>query len=547
MTLPELRHGLLLAAVAAAIACSATTSPSGPGSAQSVTVTVSPQDAQTYPSGGVQYYAQVSGTADQRVSWTVVEGAAGGTIDPSGAYTAPAAAGTFHVRAESRATPGIYGQASVIVTATPAITVTIGMRDLTLASGGTFTFDASVAGTTNHGVSWSIQEGSPAGGQITSAGVYTAPTTPGTYHVVATSQADPRRTDTVPVVVTAQVATATMTVSGNQILDSCGNPVRLVGVDQTFGYGFETPAYSASVNPQGGSLDNLVDIIAQSGANFIRLAMDFASGQPSLSRYEQLIQRANAAGMVVSIAYYNSSLGANQYNSQEMLDWWASGTTQAFVQRNSRWLLLEAFQETDWPTREGWRDAVKQRVSYIRGLGYTQPIIALAPYAGRDLIAVLQYGADIQAADPLHRVILDWEAYWGSASAGTPSYYEGIYHDYWTNGGNMGLSFPTTIPEAIARAAQEQFPILLDFDYATDGGQSCWEYSDAITAAHTSNMSWAWWFFYHPWDPGNSLLRKDPSGSTPGGSLNNLTSPFGNVVLNTNPYGIHSGQKVTCR
>lgn len=545
MALPDLRHGLLLAAAAAVAACSASTSPSGPR--KSVTAIVTPQDAQTYPRGNVQYYAEVAATSDQRVDWAVVDGAGAGTIDSSGLYTAPASAGTYRVRAESRAVPGTFGYATVVVTAAPAITVTIAKRDLTLPIGGTFTFEASVAGTTNRAVSWSIQEGSPQGGQITSAGVYTAPSTAGTYHVKATSQADTARSDTVPVVVTPTVATSTMTVSGNQILDSCGNPVRLVGADQTFGYGFETPTYDASVNPQGGSLENLVDIMAQSGANFIRLAMDFASGQPSLTRYEQLIQRANAAGMVVSIAYYNSSLGPNQYDSPEMLAWWAAASTQAFVQRNSRWLLLEAFQETNWPTREGWRDAVIQRIGYIRGLGYTQPIIALAPFAGRDLIAILQYGAAIQAADPLHRVILDWEAYWGSSSAGTPSYYEGIYNDYWTNGGKMGLSFPTTIPEAIARAAQEQFPILLDFDYATDAGQSCWEYSDAITAAHTSNMSWAWWFFYHPWDPGNSLLRKDASGSTPGGTLTNLTSPFGNVVLNTNLYGLHSGQKVTCR
>lgn len=41
-------------------------------------------------------------------------------------------------------------------------------------------------------VTWSVREGS-AGGTVTPAGLYSAPATPGTYHVVATSVADPSK------------------------------------------------------------------------------------------------------------------------------------------------------------------------------------------------------------------------------------------------------------------------------------------------------------------------------------------------------------------
>jgi hypothetical protein len=511
--------------------------------AQTVNVDVQPKSADVLPSGSTSFVAVVTGSVDTGVVWTIEE-AGGGTVDANGLYVAPSTTGVFHVLATSRAAP-LAGRATVNVTATPTITVTIAQRTVSVSSLGTFTFAANVAGTSNTAVAWSVSEGA-AGGAITAGGTYTAPATPGTYHVVAKSLADPTKTDTVPVIVVAAGSAGQMSVSGNQILDACGNPVRLVGVDQTFGYGFETPAYDPVVNPGGGSLDNLVDIMAQSGANFVRLAMDFAAGQPGLARYEQLIQRAHSLGMVVSIAYYNSDLGANAYNSPQMLAWWADPATQAFVARNSRYLLLEAFQETDWATREGWRDAVIARVTYIRNQGYTQPIIALAPFAGRDLVSLLQYGSAIQAADPLHRVILDWEAYWGSASAGTPSYYE-TNVDYWSNGGKNGMSDPTTVAQAVGIASQQSFPILLDFDYETDPGQALWEYSDGITAAAQHGMSWAWWFFYHPWDPGNTLLNKNASGSTPGGSLSNLTAPFANVVINTNPNGLHAGVKLTCR
>lgn len=60
-----------------------------------------------------------------------------------------------------------------------AVTVKVGM---------TQNFTASVFGTRNASVSWSVDEAN--GGTVTGAGVYTAPTTPGTYHVTATSVAD---------------------------------------------------------------------------------------------------------------------------------------------------------------------------------------------------------------------------------------------------------------------------------------------------------------------------------------------------------------------
>jgi hypothetical protein len=65
-------------------------------------------------------------------------------------------------------------------------------------------FTATIQGSANQAVTWSIQEGA-AGGSITGTGAYTAPATPGTYHVIATSQAD-----------SSQSATATITVqAGN--------------------------------------------------------------------------------------------------------------------------------------------------------------------------------------------------------------------------------------------------------------------------------------------------------------------------------------------
>ncbi len=67
--------------------------------------------------------------------------------------------------------------------------VTIAPASATLPVGGTQNFTANLNGRTSAGVNWSVHEGT-AGGSITAAGVYTAPNAPGTFHVVATSQAD---------------------------------------------------------------------------------------------------------------------------------------------------------------------------------------------------------------------------------------------------------------------------------------------------------------------------------------------------------------------
>ena len=69
-------------------------------------------------------------------------------------------------------------------------------------------FFATVTGTTNTAVTWSVVEAQ--GGAVTATGQYTSPATAGTYHVMATSQADPAASGQVTVdVVAAPIATLT--------------------------------------------------------------------------------------------------------------------------------------------------------------------------------------------------------------------------------------------------------------------------------------------------------------------------------------------------
>src|SRR6516165_11878367 len=63
------------------------------------------------------------------------------------------------------------------------VSVSISQSSVNMTSGETRTFSATVTGSLNQMVTWSVQEGS-AGGTINSSGVYMAPDTFGTFHVV---------------------------------------------------------------------------------------------------------------------------------------------------------------------------------------------------------------------------------------------------------------------------------------------------------------------------------------------------------------------------
>lgn len=71
------------------------------------------------------------------------------------------------------------------------ISVTIDPMSATVKAGMTQTFSATVMHTKDTSVTWKVQESG--GGSVTSEGVYTAPNTPGTYHVWATSVKDTKR------------------------------------------------------------------------------------------------------------------------------------------------------------------------------------------------------------------------------------------------------------------------------------------------------------------------------------------------------------------
>jgi len=186
-----------------------------------LSLTVSPGTASVNGGSTITFTSAVTGTADTGVKWSVLEGAAGGVITRAGVYTAPLTGGTYHVVATSSWDSSVSAQASISVISVVAVSINPCCSFIG-AFGETISFTAAVAGSENTTVTWSIQEGA-VGGSITAAGQYTAPQTSGTYHLVATSNADPSKSS----VVWVNVAPLTISITPESSVKGPGGLVPL--------------------------------------------------------------------------------------------------------------------------------------------------------------------------------------------------------------------------------------------------------------------------------------------------------------------------------
>lgn len=165
----------------------------------SISVAVTPS-AVTLTSGTTQQFtASVTGSTNTSVTWQMSP--AVGTLSASGLYTAPTGitqsqALTITATSVADTTKKAYST----VTLSP-VAVSVSPANAYLSWGQSRQFTATVTGTTNTAVTWSIN---PAMGTITSSGLYTAPrwVSAQTVTVTATSVVDPSRSASATVTAT---------------------------------------------------------------------------------------------------------------------------------------------------------------------------------------------------------------------------------------------------------------------------------------------------------------------------------------------------------
>ncbi len=175
-----------------------------------LTISVSPGTVTLGATQTQTFSANIQGNPNTAVTWTVTctaGGAACGTIDINGNYTAPAtvtSSSTVTVTATSVADG--TKSATATVTLTPVV-VTISPTTASVSVSGTQQFSANVVGTSNTAVTWSVTCGVASCGTVSNSGLYTAPasvaSSPLSVTVTATSNADNTKSASATVTVTS--------------------------------------------------------------------------------------------------------------------------------------------------------------------------------------------------------------------------------------------------------------------------------------------------------------------------------------------------------
>lgn len=234
-----------------------------------VSVSVAPSAVSLYPAGVLSFAASVANSSNTGVTWSLSPSI--GSLTTSGAsatYTAPATILTpqaVMVIASSNADP--TKNASATLQLLPPVNVTVSPAVATLEPGDSAQFSASVQGTMNTAVTWSIQ---PNVGTISSSGVYTAPlSSPSqqTVTITATSVQNPASVSVAQVLIKTGV-TVSMNATGlaslawngqNMLYAPLANPnlVQLFETDST------GKTISAPTKPTATSVNSTTNAITQ--------------------------------------------------------------------------------------------------------------------------------------------------------------------------------------------------------------------------------------------------------------------------------------------
>lgn len=289
----------------------------------------------------------------------------------------------------------------------------------------------------------------------------------------------------------------TLRVSGRTLLDTCGQPFVARGIENFLWKGTDF----------GPSLEGMVDEIAKTGANAVRLlpALDsFGSG--AIGAVDRLISTATSHGMVVYL-----SVGVDKRS------WFAEPGVKQMLEKHKKWLIVDIYQEATYDDRPRWKRETLQAIREFRQWGYTIPVTMMANQGGRDLSVLLSDGDELVAADRLKNSILGWQAYWGG---------KGFYMDHY------GMS----LQEALDQIAALDYPIQLGLLLWADGNDAL-DYKALMTMAEEHRVGWLWWDFFLPPNTSNSL-------STNGKA--NALSALGRTVVHGDPYGIARTAKKAC-
>jgi len=286
-----------------------------------------------------------------------------------------------------------------------------------------------------------------------------------------------------------------MQVSGDRLLDSCGEPFVVRGVEQILGREL----------PPGNDWLGLVEQIASTGANAVRVLPGVNT--LTVSDVDRVLTLVGERGMVAFLAPLNQSG-----------NWFARAEVKTMLKKHESYIIIDAYGEPQYDDLERWRSEAADALREYRELGYHVPLTVTANQFGRDLPSILDHGDEILAADPEGNTFLGWQAYWGQG---------GYYQEHY------GLS----LSEAVQAIVDSGLPIQMGLDHVTDLPSETADYGQLMTLAERNGIGWLWWDWFNPYGSENNLSQD--------GSKSSLTST-GQTVVNTHAASIANTSRLAC-
>ena len=223
------------------------------GPLASITIAPNPSTLQV---GGTQQFTAVGKDVSGNVvplspSWSVVAG--GGTISNTGVFTAGSAVGTFAGTVQA-SSAGITATATVSVIAGPLATIVVTPNPLTLSAGASGGFTATGRDANGNVVAitptWSVVAG---GGSISTTGMFTAGTTPGTFANTVRAASGAISGTATAIVTAGPLATITVTPTPATLTPGATQQFTATGRDANGNIVTVTPVWSIAAG--GGTLN----------------------------------------------------------------------------------------------------------------------------------------------------------------------------------------------------------------------------------------------------------------------------------------------------